>query len=176
MKVFLGSSGEQKALVEWLTRFIGENFSGRLVPVPWTSSWTGGQFLLENLLTFVEDTDASILFWTADDKTDYRGQTRHEPRDNVVFEAGLFLAMHGRNRTRIVIPSYPDGDERKKAAAPTDLQGLTYHSFPWSDNIHASGLAAVAREICESLLKVGHDTEASLRSSTRCRFNATRLR
>lgn len=155
VKVFLGSSGEQRKLVEWLVRFIGENFAGKIEPIPWTSSWTGGEFLLENLLTFIETTDASILFWTPDDKTDYRGKTRHEPRDNLVFEAGLFMAIHGRNRTRIVIPTFASGDARSAAAAPTDLQGLTYHSFHWNDNLHASGLAAVAREICEDLLRLG---------------------
>jgi predicted nucleotide-binding protein len=63
--------------------------------------WPGGRFTLENLLRFVDNTDAAILFWTADDKTWYRETQRFEPRDNLLFEAGLFIAAHGRDRTQL---------------------------------------------------------------------------
>lgn len=155
MKIFIGSSSEQKALVEWLTKYIRENFAGKLEPVPWTVPWTGGKFLLENLLTFVETTDASMLFWTADDKTRYRSVDRHEPRDNLVFEAGLFMAVHGLRRTKLLIPSYQKDDPRGQVVGPTDVLGLTYHSFPWDDSIATSGLPATAREVCGDLVALG---------------------
>jgi len=68
MKVFIGSSGEQRRLVDWLTAFIRREYRGRLEPIPWTIPWPGGQYVLENLLGFIDRTDAAILFWTADDK------------------------------------------------------------------------------------------------------------
>jgi hypothetical protein len=80
-RVFIGSSGEQRKLVEWLTAFIRKNYSDRLEPVPWTIPWPGGRFTFEHLTRVVEETDASILFWTADDKTWYRSAERHEPRE-----------------------------------------------------------------------------------------------
>jgi hypothetical protein len=64
-RVFIGSSGEQVRLVEWLTAFIASNYAGRLEPVPWTIPWPGGLFTLEHLLKVVEETDASILFGNA---------------------------------------------------------------------------------------------------------------
>src|ERR1039457_5549494 len=47
-RVFIGSSGEQVRLVEWLTSFIASNYPGRLEPVPRTIPWPGGLFTLEH--------------------------------------------------------------------------------------------------------------------------------
>ncbi|HEX4966456.1 MAG TPA: TIR domain-containing protein [Thermoanaerobaculia bacterium] len=156
MRVFIGSSGEQKRLVEWLTAFMRTEYAGKLEPVPWTIPWAGGSYTLENLLRFVEETDASILFWTADDKTWYRDTTRQEPRDNLVFEAGLFIAAHGRNRTQLMIPQYPLNDPRGKVAVPTDVQGMTWNPYQWVDGPpEATGLPLAARVVCDRLWGLG---------------------
>jgi hypothetical protein len=155
-RVFIGSSGEQVKLVEWLTAFITSNYAGRLEPVPWTIPWPGGRFTLEHLLKVVEETDASILFWTADDKTWYRNTERQEPRDNLVFEAGLFLAAHGRERTQLLLPKYAATDERKNVAVPSDVLGLTWNGFAWNDGaVEATGLPAAARTVCDQLATIG---------------------
>ena len=155
-RVFIGSSGEQVRLVEWLTAFIASNYAGRLEPVPWTIPWPGGLFTLEHLLKVVEETDASILFWTADDKTWYRNTERQQPRDNLVFEAGLFLAAHGRDRTQLLLPTYAASDARKDVAVPSDVLGLTWNGFAWSDGpAAATGLPATARSVCDQLATLG---------------------
>lgn len=156
MKIFIGSSGEQKRLVEWITAFIRSEYKGRIEPIPWTVPWPGGQYILENLLNFVEQTDAAILFWTADDKTWYRKTERHEPRDNLVFEAGLFIATHGRNRTQLMVPVYGDDDPRKKVSVPSDLAGMTCNQYTWDDGrVEATGLPNTARVVCDRLVTDG---------------------
>src|SRR5262245_60106131 len=114
MRIFIGSSTEFRRQVESLTAYILRSYSGRLEPVPWTLSWKGGKFPREQLKTFVEETDAAILFLTAEDKTWYRQTERHEPRDNLVFEAGLFFAEHGRERTQLLVPNYAADDPKKR--------------------------------------------------------------
>lgn len=156
MKVFIGSSGEQKKLVEWITAFIRTEYKGKIEPIPWTLPWPGGQYILESLLNFVEHTDAAILFWTADDKTWYRNTERHEPRDNLVFEAGLFIATHGRPRTQLMVPVYDDNDPRRKVSIPSDVVGMTWNSYAWSDGpVEATGLPNTARVVCDGLLALG---------------------
>lgn len=156
MKVFIGSSGEQRKLVEWITAFIRTEYKDKIEPVPWTVPWPGGQYILENLLTFVEQTDAAILFWTADDKTWYRNTERHEPRDNLVFEAGLFIASHGRNRTQLMVPRYANNDKRKDVAIPSDVAGMTWNAYAWVDGpVEATGLPNTARTVCDALLALG---------------------
>lgn len=156
MRIFIGSSGEQRRLVEWLTAYMRAEYANRLHPVPWTIPWTGGRFTLENLLHFVDETDAAILFWTADDKTWYRETERHEPRDNLVFEAGLFIAAHGRERTQLMIPKYQPGDARASVSVPSDVSGMTWNQYHWADEEpESTGLPAVARTVCDRLLSLG---------------------
>ena len=156
MRVFIGSSGEQRRLVEWLTSFMRAEYAGKIEPVPWTLPWAGGSYTLENLLRFVDETDASILFWTADDKTWYRDTARHEPRDNLVFEAGLFIAQHGRQRTQLMIPRYQPGDPRGNVAVPSDVQGMTWNQYQWVDGLaEATGLPLTARIVCDRLWALG---------------------
>src|SRR5688572_29889201 len=94
MRIFIGSSSEQRPFVDFVTDFIRTNYGPTLEPVPWTIYWKGGHFTLEALQALADETDASILFWTPDDRTWYRGVERGQPRDNLLFEAGLFLAAH----------------------------------------------------------------------------------
>jgi hypothetical protein len=156
MRVFIGSSGEQVRLVNWLTSFMRRSYARTIEPVPWTIRWPGGSYTLEHLLQLVDETDAAILFWTPDDKTWYRDTPRNEPRDNLVFEAGLFIAKHGRERTQIMIPSYPPDDPRSTKAVPTDVQGLTLNYFNWVDGpIEAGGLPDVAGAVCDQLSGLG---------------------
>src|ERR1041384_8344081 len=156
MRVFLGSSGEQKQLIEWLTDFMRAEYGGKLEPVPWTTPWPGGRFTLENLLGFVKDTDASIFFWTADDRTWYRTTETHEPRDNLTFEGGLFIASHGRERTQLMVPEYESGDPRRNHHIPSDLAGLTYNPYRWVDgDPTTTGLPRVARIVCDRLSQLG---------------------
>jgi len=155
VRVFIGSSSEQRRLVEWLTSFMRSDYAGRLEPVPWTAYWTGGKFIYEHLEQLVSSTDAAILFWTADDKTWYRNTERHEPRDNLVFEAGLFISAHGRQRAQLLLPSYAASDARK-VAIPSDLQGLTVTPYQWADgDAAATGLPYAARNVCDALCQLG---------------------
>ena len=152
MRVFIGSSGEQKQLVEWLSGYMLKEYGGTLEPVPWTGRWPGGRYTLENLMHFVEDTDASILFWTPDDRTWYRETDLIKPRDNLIFEAGLFIAAHGMARTQIMVPRYTKGDLRGDQGVPTDVAGLTLNLYDWKDGpADATGLPYAARNVCDSL-------------------------
>src|SRR2546428_10099103 len=112
IRVFIGSSKEQRQLAEWLTAFMTSDYHGRLIPIPWYDNtyWPGGRYTLENLLSVVASSDAAVLFWTADDKTWYRGTEVDEPRDNLTFEAGLFIAALGRERTQLMVPDYKSED------------------------------------------------------------------
>jgi hypothetical protein len=156
MRVFIGSSKEAAPLVEYITAFIRREYAGKIEPVPWTVYWTGGSTTIEHLERFAEETDASILFFTADDKTWYRETERHEPRDNLVFEAGLFFSAHDRYRTQILVPSYSDATVQKRVAIPTDLTGLTLSYFEWAEgDPAATGLPHTVRQVCGQLLKLG---------------------
>jgi len=119
-RIFLGSSAKQTELVEALTRGLED-----VAHVdPWTTSFNPGTTTLERLLELTREVDfAAFVFarddWTSTSKSEAPptepGQA--SPRDNVVFEAGLFGGVLGMRRTFIL---HGGG-----AKLPTDLLGLT---------------------------------------------------
>ena len=115
--IFVGSSSEGLAEAEWISDSLNRRAAvSRL--------WTQGVFQLskttiENLLTIAGNCDFAVLVLTPDDITASRGRKQSSPRDNVVFELGLFMGELGRERTFVVMPA---GKEMK---LPTDLLGIT---------------------------------------------------
>jgi hypothetical protein len=115
-RIFLGSSGAQTALVEALTEGLGD-----LVDVvPWTTAFNPGTTTIQRLLDLTHEVDfAAFLFapddWTSSDPS--ATESSASPRDNVVFEAGLFGGVLGMPRTVIL--------HARSAKLPTDLVGLT---------------------------------------------------
>jgi CAP12/Pycsar effector protein, TIR domain len=119
-RIFLGSSGKQEKLLQALTRGLGEVAEVE----PWTTVFNPGTSTLERLVELTREVDfAAFVFaqddWTSptpgDPGTAIPGQA--SPRDNVVFEAGLFGGALGMRRTFIL---HANG-----AKLPTDLLGLT---------------------------------------------------
>jgi len=119
-RIFLGSSGQQEKLLEALTRGLEE--VARVDP--WTTSFNPGTTTLERLVELAHQVDFAAFVFARDDWTapsagaspaPAAGQA--SPRDNVVFEAGLFGGTLGMRRTFIL---HSNG-----AKLPTDLLGLT---------------------------------------------------
>jgi hypothetical protein len=117
-RIFLGSSGQQEKLIQALTRGLKD-----IADVdPWTTVFNPGVSTLERLVELTHEVDFAAFVFAQDDWTT-RGASTGEPsrqaspRDNVVFEAGLFGGALGIRRTFIL---HADG-----AKLPTDLLGLT---------------------------------------------------
>src|SRR6266508_1176690 len=113
-RIFLGSSGQQAKLLESLTRGLEQVADVE----PWTTTFNPGTSTLERLVELTREVDFAAFVFAQDDWTshgDAPGQA--SPRDNVVFEAGLFGGVLGMRRTFIV---HANG-----AKLPSDLLGLT---------------------------------------------------
>src|SRR5690349_4353758 len=119
-RIFLGSSGKQEKLVQALTRGLADVAHVE----PWTTSFNPGTTTLERLLELTREVDFAAFVFARDDwttgtapATDTTAPGQASPRDNVVFEAGLFGAALGMRRTFIL---HANG-----AKLPSDLLGLT---------------------------------------------------
>ena len=119
-RIFLGSSGKQEELLQALTR--GLEDIARVEP--WTTSFNPGTTTLERLLELAHEVDFAAFAFARDDwttnSTSAASSTESgqaSPRDNVVFEAGLFGGTLGMRRTFIL---HANG-----AKLPSDLLGLT---------------------------------------------------
>jgi len=119
-RIFLGSSGKQAKLLAALTRGLEDIAHVE----PWTTVFNPGTSTLERLLELTREVDfAAFVFaqadWTAAGVSAAPGPDTGQasPRDNVVFEAGLFGGVLGMRRTFIL--------HARGAKLPTDLLGLT---------------------------------------------------
>ena len=74
---------------------------------------------LEALVDAAPQFDFAVLVLTPDDLTDSRGIQSNAPRDNVLFELGLFMGVLGRTRTFILTTNSQD------LKLPSDLAGVT---------------------------------------------------
>src|SRR5262245_53956395 len=105
-RIFLGSSGEQVKLLQALTRAL----EGIAHVEPWTTSFYPGTTTLERLLELTHEVDFAAFVFAQDDWTTTAstpatpppGVGQASPRDNVVFEAGLFGGVLGLRRTFIL--------------------------------------------------------------------------
>jgi hypothetical protein len=119
-RIFLGSSGKQEKLLNALTRGLEDVAH----VVPWTTSFNPGTSTLERLIELTHEVDFAAFIFAQDDWTAANvaappqpGAGQASPRDNVVFEAGLFGGVLGMRRTFILHAS--------GAKLPSDLLGLT---------------------------------------------------
>jgi Predicted nucleotide-binding protein containing TIR-like domain len=117
-RIFLGSSGQQEKLLRALTRGLQD-----IADVdPWTTVFNPGVSTLDRLVELTREVDfAAFVFaqddWTTKGASPDAPSGEASPRDNVVFEAGLFGGALGIRRTFIL--------HAKGAKLPTDLLGLT---------------------------------------------------
>ena len=86
--------------------------------------WTDGifqasSFPIESLERELRHVDFAALVLSPDDVVVSRNTTSDAPRDNLVFELGLFMGVLGHSRTFLVYPRDID------IKIPTDLKGIT---------------------------------------------------
>src|SRR5262245_12584954 len=118
-RIFLGSSGKQQELVEALTRGLEDVAHVH----PWTTAFNPGTSTLERLVELAHEVDFAAFAFAHDDWTatsppaSASGPGQASPRDNVVFEAGLFGGTLGMRRIFVL---HATGSK-----LPTDLLGLT---------------------------------------------------
>jgi hypothetical protein len=124
MKVFIGSSKEVSGTNGLLEKIAVIVEQCSITPVRWNqtpSVFKAGNYTLENLENLNETVDAAIFICSADDKTWYRGKKVGKPRDNVIFEHGLFSGKLGRKKSIIV--------KYGNVKLPNDLDGVTFVDF-----------------------------------------------
>jgi hypothetical protein len=153
--VFIGSSTEGLKIAKALQILLDQSCE--------VTIWSQGIFglsegTLESLVAALDQFDFAILALTPDDLVSTRNQSASAPRDNVLFELGLFMGGLGRDRTFIV------HDRTAHLKLPSDLAGVSAATFEThsSGNLQSS-LGAAATRIEERIVRLG------LRDSERLR-------
>lgn len=138
--LFIGSSSEQLDIARAIQSGLAHD---PMVATVWTDGlFRASRTSVENLMTAVGDADFAVLVISPDDSVESRGVEQYSPRDNVLFELGLFMGGIGRDRTFLVRPRGVD------IKVPTDLLGLTPLDYaPGEDSTLTSRIAPVCTEL-----------------------------
>src|SRR4051812_3939719 len=99
-KMFIGSSLEGANIANALQR----NLNYEAWATVWTQAFPLSQTTIDTLLIKCAENDFAIFVFSDDDLAKMRGEELKVTRDNVIFEAGLFMGMHGKEQCFIVVP------------------------------------------------------------------------
>ncbi|WP_192485183.1 MULTISPECIES: TIR domain-containing protein [Cysteiniphilum] len=124
-KIFLASSSNESARV--VLEKIMSNHHKKARFTDWENIFTTGDFILEKILEISKSHDGGIFIFAPDD-IQYRdnGKECYVVRDNVLLELGVFLGSLGKSKNMILIPDM--------VKIPSDLDGLVYEQYLYSDN------------------------------------------
>jgi len=135
-KLFIGSSHKNLRVAEVLA----ENLEEVAEVTVWDEGVFGlGYGFLETLLSRLEDYDFAAFILASDDLTTSREETKPAPRDNVLFESGLFMGVLGRDRVFLVF------DQSVGIKIPSDLAGVTLAPYD-GGRIEGDDAAAAVRK------------------------------
>jgi predicted nucleotide-binding protein len=109
-----------------------------------------GQTFIETLLNALPRFDFALLIITPDDFVRAREVEGFGPRDNVIFELGLFMGTLGRSRTFLIHQSGP-------IKLPTDLSGMMAAEYDWpaDDRNHQKAIAVACDMIRNQIRGLG---------------------
>lgn len=117
VRLFVISSKEALPIAEAIkAAFQDDTFETKL----WVEdTFRACSYTLEDLERELDEADFAVAVAHADDETTSRGKDWPAPRDNVIFELGLFMGRLGRKRAILMEPR---GEGIK---LPSDLAGVT---------------------------------------------------
>ena len=146
--LFIGCSTESLHIAQAIQSLLDHD---DILVKPWTdSTFKASEFAFESLEQELSGYDFAALVLSDDDEVISRGQRRDAPRDNIIFELGVFMGAIGRSRTFLV---QPRGVALK---IPSDIFGitpLTYAVGPEKDFLAA--LAPACNKLRATILTTG---------------------
>lgn len=145
--LFIGSSKESLAVASAVADGLkSAPFIARL----WTRGvFSASQFPIDDLAKQLFNCDFAALVLGPDDEVLSRGVISDAPRDNVLFELGLFMGAIERARTYLIVPSDVD------VKIPTDILGLTPIRFKSLSGALANNVAPVCAQLRDLIATLG---------------------
>lgn len=145
--VFIGSSDEKKPIARALELNLKDDAEVNI----WTLSFSPGRSFYHQLIESSGAYDFAIIIMTPDDVVIHRGEESPAPRDNCIFELGLFLGSIGPQRVFAVFESQSDSHML------TDYLGVKYLTYDGqrSDGDINKALSPASTEIISEIGKLG---------------------
>lgn len=123
IRIFVASSSEGEKIAKKLRGILQKELENTALVEMWRSKFTFGETAIESLETVANEADFALLVMTPDDITVSRKEETAAPRDNLVFELGLFIGSLGRERAIIA------RDTKKELKLPSDALSITVFTY-----------------------------------------------
>lgn len=138
-RIFIGSSKEGLPVAQYVKSFFSRDYDCFL----WTDDvFKENDSFMETLLREASLFDFAFMIFSKDDLADVRGELFETPRDNVLFEFGLFIGRVGVDRAFVI--------RENGVKMPSDLFGITQTEYSKKDD---NSLDVAALEISLAKLK-----------------------
>ena len=160
-RVFIGSSTEGLEVAQSLQAGLEQDFAVEI----WNQNtiFGLGTATIEALEAAAKEYDFALFVFPADDPLTKRESEAYAPRDNVIFEAGLFIGKISRFRAFVVHPRH------KGIQIPSDLSGVTMATYDANTRNLDAALGPAWRQI--RLAAQNWLTTRSSERVFRCRFD-----
>jgi hypothetical protein len=162
VKLFIGSSGSSIPVADLIANRL-ERMGTAKVRVWNEGVFTLNQDVLNRLLEIVKEYDFAVMIWGPDDVTESKGESAASPRDNVIFECGLFMGTLGKSRVFIVY------DSNVAIKVPSDFAGITLAHYDGS-RIKEDGESAIRNASDQIAAEIGRPRQQELVGEWRSRF------
>ncbi len=146
--VFVGSSSEGLDFARAVRSLLAQDAEITI----WNEGFFGlGSTFIETLINALPRFDFAVLVLTPDDLVNSREVDMFGPRDNVIFELGLFMGRLGRSRSFILHQA------NASLKIPSDLSGVTTATYEWprADKSYKSAVGAACDSIREVICALG---------------------
>ncbi|MBX3097836.1 MAG: nucleotide-binding protein [Fimbriimonadaceae bacterium] len=152
--LFIGSSQEarERKIVDTFLQALGDTANC----VPWFQvpefSRSGSNPTSRALCSAANNYDFAIFIMTQDDDLTIRKKQQKAPRDNVIFEFGLFLSAIGPERVLAFVEAGAD------IRLPSDIAGVNAPRFQYDDHDPVKSLSSittVTRDFCHTIRDEG---------------------
>lgn len=119
-----------------------------------------GKVTIESIEERLSDFPFGIFVMSPDDVVISRKRKSLAPRDNLIFELGLWFGRYGRHSAFMVVPY------GQKVRLPSDLQAVTVAEYKVRDDAEpaAYDVTDACRQIMEAINQVQKKKTASLKS------------
>jgi len=152
VRVFIGSSSENLEVVDMLGKVLSRSRrkTFKIEAAPWHKKvFELSRNYIESLENELNRADLAIFELTPNDITQIRGEKKLTPRDNVVFELGLFMGRLHRNRCIMLY------DRKIKTKLPSDLLGVKAATYDTTDAKDlGEALAPTSRKILDHVVRI----------------------
>lgn len=145
-KIFVASAREGRAVAALVKQGLGD-WADCLV---WTDEgiFQPSNLVIEGLEQALDRFSYGVFVMSPEDTVTIRAQSLLAPRDNVIFELGLFVGRHGRRSAFILIP------RDSELHLPEDLKGIVPCYYEWRP-----GTASPQYDVTEACLRIRRSVE-----------------